>query len=321
MLNVHRNNSNICPVCYTELLQPEKRYNIDDIFSFWKPIKFSEAVISEHRDISFYTELFICRNCGLEIFLPMVIGKSSFYESVSQEKKDDNKGYYEDSKWEFQKAMKDLSGCRNLIEVGCGPGNFLMMAREKIKDVAGVELNPVAIKKAREKGINVYSAHDDLGHLYGSFDAAVSFHVLEHVRDPIAYLHDLASLLKPNGLIGISVPNQDGPIRFIEPCAMNMPPHHATRWRLRTFEVLANRLGWKIKRVAYEPLLLENHSYYSTYWVRQLLQGSNIPALLSRHCLSIVLKLFFKLIQKTGLKYFRPLKGQTIYVLMSIDQR
>jgi len=52
-------------------------------------------------------------------------------------------------------------------------------------------------------------------------------------------------MVKPGGLICISVPDQDGPIRFIEPCIMNMPPHHATRWRRPSFEALARepRIG------------------------------------------------------------------------------
>jgi SAM-dependent methyltransferase len=157
--------------------------------------------------------------------------------------------------------------------------------------------------------------------MHGYFDVAVSFHVLEHVGDPKAFLQTLSGFVKPNGIIGISVPNQAGPIRFIEPCAMNMPPHHATRWRLRTFEVLAEILGWKIERVAYEPLLLENHSYYSIYWLQHIMPGSSGLIYIVRNILSLSLRAAFSLLYRVGLKYFRPLRGQSIYVLMSTGSR
>jgi len=122
--------------------------------------------------------------------------------------------------------------------------------------------------------------------------------------------------VKPGGVIGVSVPNQGGPIAYIQPCAMNMPPHHASRWQLRTFEVAAQRLGLSICRVAYEPLLMENHSYYSVYWPSVIVPGNALLARVVRTALSIPLRIFFGLLRRTGLRYFPLLRGQSIYVLM-----
>ena len=306
-----------CPVCDSVLSASGMRYSLEEIFSLWHPIEFDDQVVSEHIAISPSTELFICENCQLEIFLPQVIGKQSFYEEVSTGQSYDLKGYYEDSKWEFGEALRDVSRCTSLIEFGCGPGNFLKKVKQNVHQIAGVEINKHAADVARMKGINVYHPDHMPENMIGRYDAAVSFHVLEHVSDPKAFLKRLSRFVKPNGLIGISVPNQDGPIQYIEPCAMNMPPHHATRWRLKTFEVLAESLGWKIQRVAFEPLLLENHSYYSIYWLNQILPGSSGVSLALRSFLSLALKTFFSLLRKVGLKYFLPLRGQTIYIIMS----
>jgi SAM-dependent methyltransferase len=322
MLKLFPNNTpNPCPVCGSALFTTGQRYFLDEIFALWKPIEFSNSIVSEHIAISPFTELFKCGHCELEIFLPQVIGKQSFYEAVFAGQALDLKDYYEESKWEFYEALRDLAHYNSLIEFGCGTGNFLEMAKVRVPDVAGVELNQRAAEKAQKKGIKVYNADQIPDDMHGCYDAAVSFHVMEHVSDPKAFLESLSAFVKPDGVVSISVPNQAGPIRYVEPCAMNMPPHHATRWRLRTVEVLAERLGWKIERVAYEPLLLENHSYYSVYWLQQIMPGSSGLRHVVRHILSFALRAVFGLLHRMGMKYFWPLRGQTIYVIMSTGFR
>ena len=44
----------------------------------------------------------------------------------------------------------------------------------------------------------------------GTFDSVVSLHVLEHTRDPLAFLEDAARFLKPGGHIVLAVPNAGG---------------------------------------------------------------------------------------------------------------
>lgn len=280
-------------------------------------MEFPEAVIQEHLAISDYTAPYRCANCELETFIPQIMGSPSFYAAASgSDEAGKHTGYYEETKWDFSEALKDLTGGGSLIEFGCGPGNFLKMAGERLTHAVGVEFNPMAARIARQQGFVVHESAKFPGSDEQSFDAAFSFHVLEHVSDPKGFLASLAAQVKPGGVIGISVPNQNGPIRFIDPCAMNMPPHHATRWTLKTFEAAAERLGWTIRRVAYEPLLLENHSYYSVYWPRTLLPGSNFLARVCRSLLSLSLRAFFGLLFRLSLRYFPLLRGQSIYVLL-----
>lgn len=306
-----------CPVCGSALISTGKRYFLDEIFALWRPIEFSEKIKSEHAAISSFIDLFVCRFCELEIFLPQIIGRQSFYEAVSGDPKTGSPDYYEDSKWDFSEAIQDIINCSSVIEFGCGPGNFLEMAKAYVQDVAGVELNPLAAKMAESKGIQIYETEKIPEDKLGYFDSAVCFHVLEHVADPKKFLKNLSAYIKPGGIISISVPNQNGPIRYIQPCAMNMPPHHATRWKFRTFEVLAECLGWNITRVAYEPLLLENHSYYSIYWPQHIIPGSNMLTRAVRQNVSLFLRAFFTILRKFGLRYFKPLHGQSIYVNIS----
>jgi hypothetical protein len=99
-----------------------------------------------------------------------------------------------------------------------------------------------------------------------------------------------------------------------------MPPHHATRWRLSAFEALAKRLELKIERVGYEPLLLENHSYYSAHWITRKFPGQSPAERVARFASSTCFKVFFELLRLLGVRYFAPLKGQSLYVLMSLPR-
>jgi len=309
-----------CLICQAKLKAVGKSYDIDELFRLWLPVEFSQTTVNEHRHVANATQLYCCPKCGLETFLPQIIGSPAFYvEAYNLTGTQSTSEFtYSVDKWDFEQAAMDAQRRKRIFEFGCGNGNFLSRIRNTTSEVAGLEYNPAAVITARGKGLRVYSL-DDGTHAFGNdWDAAFSFHVLEHVADPVSFVRAMADTVKKNdGVIGISVPNQDGPIRYIEPCVMNMPPHHATRWRLSTFEALAKRLNLVISRVAYEPLLLENHSYYSVHWVRTLLPQPSFAGKILRFCLSAMLRLFFGGLRRIGVKHFPLLKGQSIYVSMT----
>ena len=307
-----------CPVCGASLHSTGRQYSLDQIFDLWRPVVFSQQAVEEHKAQASGTELFVCRRCGLEIFLPQIIGTPRFYVEAynltgSQR---ESEFTYSETKWDFDEALKDAAGCSTLLEVGCGPGHFLDRARRLVPSVCGIEYNEPAAREAQSKGLRVFTDPAQAP-LADGVDAVFCFHVLEHVSDPVEFLGQLLSYVKPGGRIGVSVPNQAGPMRFLDPCAMNMPPHHATRWQLQSLRALTERVGARVERVAYEPLLLENHSYYSVSWVRYVLPGASAAKSLLRGLVSIALRAFFRLLRAGGLRYFQPLRGQAVYVLMS----
>lgn len=308
-----------CPVCAATLSATETAYRVDELFDLWKPVTFSQETIEEHRRLASATRLFRCPQCALEIFLPRIIGTPAFYVEAYNltGSQTASEFTYADDKWEFGQAAADAAGCRRVFEFGCGNGNFLSQLRPVVPEVAGLEYNPSAVDTARAKGLKVFTRADAPADYGSDWDAAFSFHVLEHVADPVAFVHQMAETVKAGGLVGISVPNQDGPIRYIDPCIMNMPPHHATRWHLPTFEALARRLGLTIRRVVREPLLLENHGYYSVHWVRHALPGRSWFVSTIRFALSVSMRLFFGGLYRLGFRYFPLLKGQSIYLLMT----
>jgi SAM-dependent methyltransferase len=306
-----------CPVCAGDLTPNTEELTIDYLLRLWEPIVFSSQTIAELKLQGEYTQLYVCSHCTLETFFPQIIAPPSFYAELEGGA---SGGYYVDDKWDFTEALKDIKYFEAIVEIGCGPGVFMGKARSFVNEVIGVEYSKLALESARSKGLNVYSFEDSFLEIRGQMDAAFSFHVLEHVPDPVAFMQEMCSWIKPDGKIGISVPNMDGPIKYIEPCASNMPPHHATRWKLKSLRMLADKAGLVVDRVAYEPLVVRDHYYYSYYWVGQTLLAKIVPVKIFRIFEKSADWLFYRVFEclaKFNKKEISLLKGQSIYILLS----
>lgn len=97
-------------------------------------------------------------------------------------------------------------GSLRYVDIGCGVGHSVELAKEFGWNALGVELNEVAVRTAREHGRNVIRPddwHDD--EPYGLVSI---FEALEHITDPDSMVAHAARLLAPNGLIVITVPNR-----------------------------------------------------------------------------------------------------------------
>jgi 2-polyprenyl-3-methyl-5-hydroxy-6-metoxy-1,4-benzoquinol methylase len=97
-----------------------------------------------------------------------------------------------------------------LLDVGCGNGDFLEIARQAGWQAQGVDLDPAAAATARARGFDVrVGGIDALQDKSGTFDMVTLCHVIEHVPDPPAVLASARSLLKPGGRLWIETPNVD----------------------------------------------------------------------------------------------------------------
>lgn len=106
-------------------------------------------------------------------------------------------------------AAAQLRPGAKLLEVGCATGEFAELAASAGYSVAGVDLNPAAIGRARER---VPAARFHVGTLSDvpfaaeTFDAVVMIDFIEHVRDPLAELLAARERLVPDGRIVMSTP-------------------------------------------------------------------------------------------------------------------
>lgn len=104
-------------------------------------------------------------------------------------------------------SLKDLPKGR-LLDVGCGSGAFLQVAQQLGWTCSGLELDPAAVKAARQQGLNVeVGSYERLEQYPKGFDCIVCSHVLEHVYAPLDLLEKLYRALKPGGTLLLSAPN------------------------------------------------------------------------------------------------------------------
>jgi 2-polyprenyl-6-hydroxyphenyl methylase/3-demethylubiquinone-9 3-methyltransferase len=101
-----------------------------------------------------------------------------------------------------------------VLDVGCGPGDFLAELRAHGARVEGIELLDDRLLYARRThGITVHKRA--LGTPYwqaraGELDVITLWDVLEHVDFPGKTLRDAAALLRPGGLLLLETPCRDG---------------------------------------------------------------------------------------------------------------
>jgi 2-polyprenyl-3-methyl-5-hydroxy-6-metoxy-1,4-benzoquinol methylase len=97
------------------------------------------------------------------------------------------------------------SGTGRLLDIGCGTGDFLSVAKSVGWQTVGFEPNDKARNLALSKGVELVTETTDLPD--ASFDVITMWHVLEHVPDVEAQIKELRRLVKPGGTIVIAVPN------------------------------------------------------------------------------------------------------------------
>jgi 2-polyprenyl-3-methyl-5-hydroxy-6-metoxy-1,4-benzoquinol methylase len=96
-----------------------------------------------------------------------------------------------------------------VLDVGCGYGFFLDLARRAGARVAGVELAKAEAAYARERlGLNVAGSLDELPlDSREGFDLVTLFEVVEHLHEPVEFVGELARLLRPGGVLVIATDN------------------------------------------------------------------------------------------------------------------
>jgi len=101
-----------------------------------------------------------------------------------------------------------VADSKNLLDVGCGTGDFLQTASINNWRISGIEPNQKARKIANQKTQRaVYKAEELLKFKPQSFDVITLWHVLEHLPNLNEQLSIFKSLLKTNGTLIVAVPN------------------------------------------------------------------------------------------------------------------
>lgn len=95
------------------------------------------------------------------------------------------------------------------LDVGFGDGSLLSTAEEYGYDVVGVDARADSVRLMAEAGYEAHALEFDAFRAAQPFDVVSMADVLEHVPFPKASLRHAHGLLRPEGLLFLSMPNAD----------------------------------------------------------------------------------------------------------------
>lgn len=149
-----------------------------------------------------------------------------------------------------------------LLDVGCGDGWFLQLARERGWEAVGIDLSREAVRQARERfGVDARCGElRSFGFPDGAFSLVTLWNVLELVPDPVGFLGEVRRVLEPGGTLFIRtqnylfhrlsflltgwLPRGNPYLAFI---------FHLTSFTPRSLRLLLRRTGFVPVRVANNP--------------------------------------------------------------------
>ena len=192
---------------------------------------------------------------------------------------------------EFLKAH--IRGPGRLLEIGCGNGRLLHLARQDGWTVRGLELSPFLAESVNQRlGIEVevanfleYRSPDG-----GRYDLVLLRHVLEHLPDCRGALNSIGSLLREGGRALLEFPNIEAlDLRFqrwMRKTGLHRRkypegyrPGHCNEFCRESFEYLLNATG-------FELVVWETYSYrpVSNFIFNRLHIGNKARVILRKKC-------------------------------------
>jgi 2-polyprenyl-3-methyl-5-hydroxy-6-metoxy-1,4-benzoquinol methylase len=150
----------------------------------------------------------------------------------------------------------DIAGKR-LLDAGCGTGHFSKLASEKGAIVTSMDIGDRLLEKVAEKcnTERVIGSVLDIKFENNYFDFIICSEVIEHTENPYRAIMEFYRVLKPGGVLALTVPN-----RFWKwSCIL------ANALKIRPYEGMENWVGYRrlkkeLKRAGY--LILKYRGFH-----------------------------------------------------------
>ncbi len=207
-----------------------------------------------------------CVECGFKHVVPIPtedeLEQAYRHEYYTQEKPLYLERYQQDLEWwntvytrRYELLEQNLpEGARSILDIGSGPGYFLLNGRQRGWQVKGIEPSIEAATHSQKLGLDIENIFftQETAPTLGTFDVINMGEVLEHIPDPADLLKLAHSKLNAGGLLCVIVPNDFN--RFQTTLENHLgfapwwvaPPHHINYFDFPTLAGLLERCGFSV---------------------------------------------------------------------------
>jgi glycosyltransferase involved in cell wall biosynthesis len=165
-------------------------------------------------------------------------------------------------------------GAVRVADVGCGPGYFLDLLRERALTGFGIDIDPDMVAAARRRGPEAIAGdHLTLATMPAAFGGVHLSHVIEHVwgDEAVALLEASKAALTPGGILIVRTPNWGN--AEVRHGGFWLDHTHKRPYPRELLEKLLADLGFTVVQSGYEP-----SGWQDTYVVAQLPVAAVKPA-------------------------------------------
>lgn len=197
-----------------------------------------------------------------------------------------------------------------VLDIGCGNGLLLGIARRQGCSAAGVEPNVKMAEHCRRQGFEVFAGTlEEARFPDASFDTVILSQVLEHVPSPRTTLGEVHRIARPGGRVHIYCPNYDS---YLKPIFGRYwhgwhLPFHLYQFRDSTLTRLAETCGFRVVKIAFTtPTYFSIMSIKSALWgrrhygLRPFDRGPFLERTVTKIALSVILRGLDTIVGKRG---------------------
>lgn len=136
----------------------------------------------------------------------------------------------------------------NLLDIGCGVGYFLEVAKERGWKVYGTEYTDESMNINKAKGFNMHQGKLNAANYAPEFfDVITSFEVIEHINNPIEEVNNISQILRKGGAFYCTTPNFNSLLRAQLGNNWNVIayPEHLSYYTPKSIDILLSKAGFK----------------------------------------------------------------------------
>ena len=174
--------------------------------------------------------------------------------------------------------IEQVAGTGRLLDVGCGAGAFLALAKQRGWDVSGIEMSPklASICQHTLKVPVANGRFEDCQLPQAGYNVVTMWDVIEHVLDPVACMRKAEELLRPGGILVFCTPDEDSLLarsglalykltasRYSYPAFALHPPYHTYFFSRKGFLRILSQLDLRVLKCYSQEAFFEHSNLAS----------------------------------------------------------